>query len=67
MALREGLPDSLVYWRLILVVVLVVADDVVAVRISFIELLVGRLLRTLSLAPNDVVRVEEGLVSSLLV
>ena len=67
MALRESLPDSLVYWSLILILVLVITNDVVAVWISFVKLFIGSLLSALSLAAHDIVGVEDGFVSSVLI
>lgn len=50
---------------LVLVVVLVVADHVVAILVVFVKLIVSGLLRTLLLFEHDVVGVKHGLVFAL--
>ena len=61
------MPTLTVDIGLILVVLLVVAHDIVAVWIVFIELIVGGLLGTFLVFKDDVVRVEHGFVLALLV
>ena len=65
LTLGKGLPALSIDPRLILVVLPVVTHDVVAVRIVFVELIVGRLLGTFLLLQDDVVRIEHGLVLAL--
>ena len=67
LALGKRLPTLTVDIGLILVVLLVVAHDIVAVWIVFVELIVGGLLGTFLVFKDDIVRVEHGFVLALLI
>ena len=58
----EGLPALPINVRLILIILFIVANNIVAVWIILIELIVASLLSTLLIFPHDVIRIEHRFV-----
>ena len=58
----EGLPALAINIGLILVILFIVADNIVAVWIILIELVVASLLSTFLILSHDVIRIEHGFI-----